>query len=113
MFVRKAAVMYRHLVIMKNLIDIKDRGVHQRNTTLEHIEHHKLDEIVYFSDDDNIYSLKLFESLSAIRGYSIDDGRRVFFCTSCRVLLFLHKQGELLASTPTQLGIALSYSYCN
>ena len=65
--VRKTGVMYRHLVTKKNLTDIKDRGVHQRNTALEHIERHKLDGIVYFADDDNIYSLELFESLRAIR----------------------------------------------
>lgn len=64
---RKTGLMYRHLVTMKNLADIKDRGVHQRNTALEHIERHKLDGIVYFADDDNIYSLQLFESLRAIR----------------------------------------------
>lgn len=64
--VRKTGVMYRHLVTKKNLTDVKDRGVHQRNTALEHIEHHKLDGIVYFADDDNIYSLELFESLRAI-----------------------------------------------
>ncbi|KAL3505004.1 hypothetical protein ACH5RR_034845 [Cinchona calisaya] len=64
--VRKTGVMYRHLVTTKNLTDIKDRGVHQRNTALEHIERHKLDGIVYFADDDNIYSLQLFESLRAI-----------------------------------------------
>lgn len=64
--VRKTGVMYRHLVTKKNLTDIKDRGVHQRNTALEHIERHKLDGIVYFADDDNIYSLELFESLRAI-----------------------------------------------
>lgn len=64
---RKTGVMYRHLVCSKNLTDIKDRGVQQRNTALEHIERHKLDGIVYFADDDNIYSLELFESLRAIR----------------------------------------------
>ncbi|GKB44060.1 probable beta-1,4-xylosyltransferase IRX9H [Tanacetum coccineum] len=50
----------------KNLTDVKDRGVHQRNTALEHIEHHKLDGIVYFADDDNVYSLELFETLRDI-----------------------------------------------
>nr|DAD40827.1 TPA_asm: hypothetical protein HUJ06_015150 [Nelumbo nucifera] len=64
---RKSSVMYRHLVCTKNLTNIKDRGVHQRNTALEHIEHHRLDGIVYFADDDNIYSLQLFESIREIR----------------------------------------------
>lgn len=64
---RGMGIMYRHLVCGKNLTDIKDRGVHQRNTALEHIEHHKLDGIVYFADDDNVYSLELFETLRDIR----------------------------------------------
>lgn len=63
---RKTGVMYRHLVCAKNSSDVKDRGVHQRNTALEHIEHHRLDGIVYFADDDNIYSLELFYSLRNI-----------------------------------------------
>lgn len=64
---RKTGAMYRHLVCTKNSTNIKDRGVHQRNTALEHIEHHKLDGIVYFADDDNIYSLELFERIREIR----------------------------------------------
>ncbi|KAK3031269.1 hypothetical protein RJ639_035569 [Escallonia herrerae] len=64
---RNAGVMYRHLVCMKNSTGVKDRGVHQRNTALEHIERHKLDGIVYFADDDNMYSLELFESMRQIR----------------------------------------------
>ncbi|PON68289.1 Glycosyl transferase [Parasponia andersonii] len=63
---RKTGVMYRHLVCAKNSTEVKDRGVHQRNTALEHIEHHRLDGIVYFADDDNIYSLELFYSLRNI-----------------------------------------------
>ncbi|KAI3987573.1 hypothetical protein MKX01_021485 [Papaver californicum] len=63
---RKSGVMCRHLVCTKNNTNVKDRGVHQRNTVLQHIEQHKLDGIVYFADDDNIYSLELFESLREI-----------------------------------------------
>uniref|UniRef100_A0A5B7BN65 Glycosyltransferases n=1 Tax=Davidia involucrata TaxID=16924 RepID=A0A5B7BN65_DAVIN len=63
---RKIGVMHRHLVCPNNSTNIKDRGVHQRNAALEHIEHHKLDGIVYFADDDNIYSLELFESMREI-----------------------------------------------
>lgn len=66
---RKSGVVYRHLVCTKNMTDVKDRGVHQRNTALEHIEQHKLDGIVYFADDDNIYSRELFESLREIRRF--------------------------------------------
>ncbi|XP_021838761.1 probable beta-1,4-xylosyltransferase IRX9H isoform X2 [Spinacia oleracea] len=63
---RNTGVMYRHLVCHKNLTNIKDRGVEQRNTALEHIEVHKLDGIVYFADDDNIYSLELFETIRKV-----------------------------------------------
>lgn len=63
---RNNGVMYRHLVCKKNSTEIKDRGVQQRNTALEHIEVHKLDGIVYFADDDNIYSLELFERIREI-----------------------------------------------
>ncbi|KAK6938035.1 Glycosyl transferase, family 43 [Dillenia turbinata] len=63
---RKTGLTYRHLVCNKNLTNIKDRGVQQRNTALEHIERHKLDGIVYFADDDNMYSLNLFENIRKI-----------------------------------------------
>ncbi|KAK7311732.1 hypothetical protein RJT34_10047 [Clitoria ternatea] len=66
---RKTGVMYRHLVCNKNLTDVKDRGVHQRNTALEHIERHRLDGIVYFADDDNVYSLELFDALRDVRRF--------------------------------------------
>lgn len=66
---RRTGVMYRHLVCSKNMTDIKDRGVHQRNVALEHIEHHRLDGIVYFADDDNSYSLELFESIRSINRF--------------------------------------------
>lgn len=64
---RKTGVMYRHLVSQKNSSSVKDRGVHQRNLALEHIERHRLDGIVYFADDDNIYTMDLFDSLREIR----------------------------------------------
>lgn len=64
---RKSGVMYRHLVCGHNSTSAKDRGVYQRNTALEHIERHKLDAIVYFADDDNIFSLDLFDSLRDIK----------------------------------------------
>ncbi|GAB2269557.1 Probable beta-1,4-xylosyltransferase irx9h [Dionaea muscipula] len=63
---RNMGVTYRHLVSSKNLTNIKDRGVHQRNAALQHIELHKLDGIVYFADDDNVYTLELFERMRAI-----------------------------------------------
>ncbi|XP_042385358.1 probable beta-1,4-xylosyltransferase IRX9H [Zingiber officinale] len=64
-------VVYRHLVCKKNSTNIKDRGVHQRNTALEHIQRHRLDGIVYFADDDNVYSLELFEQLRKIRRFGV------------------------------------------
>ncbi|KAL4310444.1 hypothetical protein GQ457_01G011040 [Hibiscus cannabinus] len=63
---RKTGVMYRHVVSTRNSSHVKDRGVHQRNAALEHIERHKLDGIVFFADDDNVYTLGLFESLRTI-----------------------------------------------
>lgn len=64
---RRSGVMYRHVVSDKNSTDVKDRGVHQRNAALELIELHKLDGIVYFADDDNVYSLELFDQLREIK----------------------------------------------
>ncbi|KAK8645131.1 hypothetical protein V6N13_118980 [Hibiscus sabdariffa] len=66
---RKSGVMYRHLVCKKNLTDIKDRSIHQRNVALSHIETHRLDGIVYFANEDNIYSLDLFEQMRHIRRF--------------------------------------------
>lgn len=64
---RRTGVMYRHLVCSKNLTEVKDRSVHMRNVALSHIETHHLDGIVYFADDDNTYSLDLFEQMREIR----------------------------------------------
>lgn len=64
---RKTRVMYRHLVCDKNISSIRNRGVHQRNVALSHIEMHHLDGIVYFADDNNVYSLDLFEQMREIR----------------------------------------------
>ncbi|CAL5355430.1 unnamed protein product [Camellia sinensis] len=72
---RRNSVMYRHLVCNKNLTDIKDRSVHQRNVALTHIEMHRLDGIVYFADDDNIYSVDLIGRMRQINDdniYSVD-----------------------------------------
>eukprot|EP00249_Psilotum_nudum_P013013 c24102_g1_i1 orf=289-1641(-) len=66
---RRTGVMYRHLVCDKNITVIKDRGVHQRNTGLAHIEQHQLDGIVYFADDDNVYTLQLFEQMRRIKRF--------------------------------------------
>ncbi|URD94824.1 glycosyltransferase family 43 protein [Musa troglodytarum] len=67
-----SGVMYRHLAARKkNSTYIRDRGVNQRNAALEHIERHRLDGIVYFADDSNIYSLELFQHLRDIRRFGV------------------------------------------
>jgi len=64
---RETGLMYRHLGCDKNLTNVKDRGTYQRNTALAHIEQHQLDGIVYFADDDNVYTLELFEQMRSIK----------------------------------------------
>nr|POF08544.1 putative beta-1,4-xylosyltransferase irx9h [Quercus suber] len=66
---RKTGVVYRHLVCNKNLSDIKDKYIHQRNVALSHIETHRLDGIVYFADDANFYLAELFEEMRQIRRF--------------------------------------------
>nr|XP_043614078.1 probable beta-1,4-xylosyltransferase IRX9H [Erigeron canadensis] len=66
---RRSGVMYRHLVCMKNTTELKDLRVHQRNVALSHIEKHRLDGIVYFADDTNIYSTELFDHMKQIRRF--------------------------------------------
>ncbi|OVA20310.1 Glycosyl transferase [Macleaya cordata] len=66
---RKTGVMYRHLVCDKNITSIRVQGVHQRNVALSHIEKHHLDGILYFADDNNMYSLDLFEQMREIRRF--------------------------------------------
>ncbi|CAA2959010.1 probable beta-1,4-xylosyltransferase IRX9H [Olea europaea subsp. europaea] len=66
---RKTGVMYRHLVCNKNSVNIKESGVHLRNVALSHIETHRLNGIVYFADDDNIYSVNLFNQMRQIRQF--------------------------------------------
>ncbi|KAI3695761.1 hypothetical protein L1987_78761 [Smallanthus sonchifolius] len=66
---RKSGVMYRHLVCTMNTTQINDPRVHQRNAALSHIETHRLDGIVYFADDTNIYSTQLFHHMRQIRRF--------------------------------------------
>ncbi|XP_031474781.1 probable beta-1,4-xylosyltransferase IRX9H isoform X2 [Nymphaea colorata] len=66
---RRTGVMYRHLVSDKNFTSVRDRGIHQRNVALAHIEKHRLDGIVYFADDDNEYSKDLFQYIRNIRRF--------------------------------------------
>lgn len=63
---RKTGVMYRHLVC--NDVNVTgDTSAHQRNVALKHIETHRLNGIVYFADDENVYSTDLFDQLRQIR----------------------------------------------
>ncbi|KAH9311445.1 hypothetical protein KI387_026480, partial [Taxus chinensis] len=66
---RKTGVMYRHLVCDKNITEMQDRSSHQRNVALGHIEQHHLEGIVYFADDNNVYTLELFEQLREIKRF--------------------------------------------
>ncbi|AQK89319.1 glycosyltransferase [Zea mays] len=45
------------------------RGLRQRNAALDHIEHHRIHGLVYFADEDNVYSLDLFDQLRGIRSF--------------------------------------------
>ncbi|KAF6138962.1 hypothetical protein GIB67_023086 [Kingdonia uniflora] len=80
--------MYRHLVCRKNSTNVKDKGVQQRNTALEHIGRHKLGGIVYFADDNNIYSLELFESLREIK-YFQSKFHIVTLLFCCKLMIFI------------------------
>ncbi|KAK6140850.1 hypothetical protein DH2020_025382 [Rehmannia glutinosa] len=64
---RNTGVMYRHLVCSsKNSTESTDKSVLLRNVALSHIETHRLDGIVYFADDDKIYSTELFDEMRKI-----------------------------------------------
>ncbi|XP_022976319.1 probable beta-1,4-xylosyltransferase IRX9H [Cucurbita maxima] len=66
---RSTGIMYRHIVCNKNLTDMRDGRVHQRNLALSHIETHRLDGIVYFADENNVYLVDLFEQMREIRRF--------------------------------------------
>ncbi|KAJ0971800.1 hypothetical protein J5N97_019759 [Dioscorea zingiberensis] len=66
---RATGVMFRHLVCEQNMTNIKDGRVYQRNVALSHVEKHHLDGIVYFADDDRVYSADLFEQMREIRRF--------------------------------------------
>ncbi|GER25558.1 galactosylgalactosylxylosylprotein 3-beta-glucuronosyltransferase [Striga asiatica] len=64
---RDMGVMYRHLIcVSKNSTGIVDTSVLLRNVALSHIEKHRLDGIVYFADEDKIYSSEIFEEMRKI-----------------------------------------------
>ncbi|OIW14589.1 hypothetical protein TanjilG_32931 [Lupinus angustifolius] len=66
---RSSGIVYRHLICKTNLTDTSYRSIVQRNLALAHIETHQLDGIVYFADDDNIYSLEVFQEMREIRRF--------------------------------------------
>ncbi|KAL3650816.1 hypothetical protein CASFOL_007219 [Castilleja foliolosa] len=63
---RNAGVMYRHLVCINSSIGITNKSVMLRNVAISHIEKHRLDGIVYFADNDKIYSTEIFEEMRKI-----------------------------------------------
>ncbi|KAJ4957975.1 hypothetical protein NE237_025086 [Protea cynaroides] len=68
---RRTGVIYRHLACYKNVTSVVDRRVHLRSVALSHIETHRLNGIVYFADDDKVYSTHFFEQMREIRHFGI------------------------------------------
>ncbi|RCV23921.1 hypothetical protein SETIT_5G043700v2 [Setaria italica] len=81
---RGCGVMYRHLASPRCDDDAPDAarrwrpgrpaaeprgGLRQRNAALDHIEQHRIHGLVYFADEDNVYSLDLFQQLRSIRSF--------------------------------------------
>ncbi|QCE16083.1 galactosylgalactosylxylosylprotein 3-beta-glucuronosyltransferase 2 [Vigna unguiculata] len=66
---RSSGIMYRHLICKTNVTNPGHRSILQRNIAMAHIETHRLDGIVYFADDDNIYSIELFQQMREIRRF--------------------------------------------
>lgn len=66
---RSSGIIYRHLICKTNLTNPSHRSILQRNVATAHIETHRLDGIVYFADDDNIYSVELFRQMREIRSF--------------------------------------------
>lgn len=63
---RRTGVMYRHLVFKVNFTDFEIEMDYQRNFALKHIEHHRLNGIVHFSDISNVYDLSFFDEIRAV-----------------------------------------------
>ncbi|CAK9325494.1 unnamed protein product [Citrullus colocynthis] len=66
---RSTGIMFRHIACSKNLTNMRDGRVHQRNLALSHIETHRLDGIVFFADENNFYLVDLFEKMREIRRF--------------------------------------------
>lgn len=58
-------------VILQDAHWTKPRGVLQRNTALEWLRLHTAEGVVYFADDDNSYSIRLFEEMRGVRGVGV------------------------------------------
>ncbi|KAK7311786.1 hypothetical protein RJT34_10143 [Clitoria ternatea] len=94
---RSSGIMYRHLVCRTNITNPWHRSILQRNIAIAHIETHRLDGIVYFADDDNIYSVELFQHMREIRRFGTWTVARLSgdrssvvlkgpICNGCRVI---------------------------
>lgn len=60
-------MMYRHFACLMNLTNRRKMVNCQRNIAIYHIKKHHINGIVYFADDDGVYSLELFEEMRKIR----------------------------------------------
>ncbi|CAL5205204.1 unnamed protein product [Lathyrus oleraceus] len=66
---RSSGIMYRHLVCKMNVTNTNHKSILMRNVAIAHVETHRLDGIVYFADDDNVYSIELFQQMREIRRF--------------------------------------------
>ncbi|KEH36042.1 putative 1,4-beta-D-xylan synthase [Medicago truncatula] len=64
-----SGIMYRHLICKMNLTNTSHRSILMRNVAIAHIETHRLNGIVYFANNDNIYSVELFQQMREIRRF--------------------------------------------
>ncbi|KAJ4768848.1 Glycosyltransferase [Rhynchospora pubera] len=62
-------LMYRHFACMMNVTSMRKMINCQRNIAIYHIKKHHINGIVYFADDDGVYSLELFEEMRKIRRF--------------------------------------------
>jgi putative beta-1,4-xylosyltransferase IRX9 len=80
---RSSGIMYRHLICKMNLTNTSHRSLLMRNLAIAHIETHRLNGIVYFADNDNIYSIDIFQQMREIRYFSSNNVTRCDnFCYS-------------------------------
>ncbi|KAF0894526.1 hypothetical protein E2562_039523 [Oryza meyeriana var. granulata] len=67
---RRTAVMHRYLGCCDKINgSALEYRPHQMNAALEVVENHRLDGIVYFVDEEGVYSLPLFQRLRQIRRF--------------------------------------------